>query len=239
MRWPTLTCLGAAAWLTAAPAGAEEAAEWEPRQDEVHTMFQLGTGLLALPGAEVCPRSPLECEPGETSFGIGLQALGRIDAFAFGAGIKWAVGLRPNAAKGLDELEREHSRSYFLYEGYFRYYLPRLRHWEWWLGANIGGVVVNDSWSVLADREPYSDTDYIGPRELTIATQGLSLGIVAAGAHWRFAEHWLFGAHFQYGMWILPSEREVTPTLDFASLAGRIDIIDVGLAIAVRLPWPG
>lgn len=212
---------------------------WEQREGQAHTMFQAGVGLLALPAAEVCPSSPTECEPGETSIAFNALALGRFSDFAFGAGVTWAFGLRPAdpAPGGPDEaLEREHSRSYFEYSAQFRYYLPRFGSWEWWVGSSLGGVVVNDSWSVLADREPYADIALIGPRSVTLGTEGLALGL-SAGGHWRFSEYWVFGAHIRYGNWFL-EDRDRTPVGDFASLAGRVDIIDFGLAVAFRLPFP-
>lgn len=204
---------------------------------ETHTIFQVGLGLVSLPGAEICPSTPDNCEPGDTSIALRLHNLFRFDAFGLGAGIVWAFGLRSSAAAG-DEtglLGREHSRGYFLFEGQFRYYLPRAGTWEWWVGTNIGAVVISDSWSVLADREPYADTAFIGPRAMTLATEGLVLGL-GAGMQWRFAGDWIFAPHFHYANWILPQDRETTPLGDSASLAGRIDVFDFGLAVAYRVP---
>ncbi len=200
-----------------------------------HTVFQLGVGLLALPAAEVCP-TLASCEPGETSVAIDIRSLGRYGDFGFGAAITWAFGLGTDAARGDFDgsLGREHARSYFQVEGQFRYYLPTFRAWEWWAGAHLGGVVVNDSWSTLADREPYADTDFVGPRAMTLATEGFVFG-VGAGGHWRFADNWIFGTRFRYSNWVLPAQRELTPIGDTASLAGRIDIFDFGLVGGVRL----
>jgi len=198
-------------------------------------VFQVGLSLLALPHADVCPISPDNCEPGETSIAISLQNLYRFREFGVGAGIIWAFGLRSDAARGADELGREHSRGYFLFQAQFRYYLPQLFSWDWWLGTTVGGVVISDSWSVLADREPYSDTAFVGPRAMTVATEGLTLGL-GVGGNWRFYDNFLFGTRFNYSNWFLPSERELTPLGDQASLAGRIDVLDFGLFLAYRIP---
>ncbi len=206
-----------------------------PDSADPHTVFQIGVGLLALPAAEVCPTLD-SCEPGETSVAMDFRNLGRYDDFGFGAAITWAFGLGTDAARG-DEtgaLGRDHSRSYFVVEGEFRYYLPTFRVWEWWVGGHIGGVVVNDSWSTLADREPYADTDFVGPKAMTLATEGFVIG-AGVGGHWRFADDWIFGTRFRYSNWFLPGERKLTPLGDIASLAGRIDIFDFGLVGGVRL----
>ncbi len=207
------------------------------RDDEPHTIFQVGLGLLALPSADVCPISLDNCEQGETSIGLRFHNLYRLDDFGVGAGIAWAIGLRRQAAAGDEDgrLGREHSRSYFLFEGQFRYYLPRLGAWEWWVGTNLGVVVLNDSWSVLADREPYADTDFVGPRAMTVATEGFFWGL-GAGGQWRFAGNWIFGPRFHYANWFLPEDREKTTLGDSASLAGRVDVFDFGLVMAYRVP---
>ncbi|MCC6528563.1 MAG: hypothetical protein IT373_38305 [Polyangiaceae bacterium] len=205
-------------------------------QRHPYTFFQLGPALLALPAAEVCPVSPDKCEPGETSLAVSVQNLYRVSDFAFGASATFGIGLRRDAAVGDPALERDHTRSYFLVEGLFRYYLPGVGStWQWWIGPSLGVVILNDTWSVLADREPYSDTDFVGPRNTSMATEGAALGIIAVGGAWAFADEWLFGTHFRYSNWVLPSERNKTPTNDYASLAGRIDVFDVGLELAYRL----
>ncbi len=203
-----------------------------------HAAFQLGVGMLALPAAEACPVSGPngpECEPAETALGFALQSLARVDNFGFGGGITWAFGLRPTTGAGHDSLERQHSRSYFLVEGHFRYYLPRLAIWDSWVGASMGFVIVNDSWTTLADRDPYADTDFVGPRAVSLRTEGFAAAL-GAGVDWRFAKRWKFGTHVRYSNWLLPTEREATPLGDLASLAGRVDSLDVGLVVGYLLP---
>lgn len=203
-----------------------------------HTMFQLSIGLLALPAAEVCEQTTVDCEPGETSLAFSLDNLGRLSDFAFGAGITWAFGLRPGGPAPGDpdgSLGRQHSRSYFLVQGHFRYYPPPLGSFDWWVGSSMGLVVVNDAWSTLADREPYADTDFVGPRAQNLVTEGVSFGS-GIGGHITLSDRWMLGTHFRYSNWVLPSDREVTPQQDLASLAGRIDIFDFGIVAGFQLP---
>lgn len=65
-----------------------------------YTMAQLGTGLLALPAADVCPTSLDQCDSGETSLAFSLQNTYRTGPFAVGASITWATTLRSDAARG-------------------------------------------------------------------------------------------------------------------------------------------
>jgi hypothetical protein len=189
---------------------------------------------MTLPAAKICPSSTAQCEQGETSVAAGIQNLYRFHSIAVGAGIVWATTLRSDAAQGAPELERDHSRRYFLVEAQFRYYGLETGAWEWWLGGTIGGVVVNDSWSVKADREPYESASYVGPRAMTIGTEGLAAG-AAIGGEWNFASNWSFGTQLRYSMWFLPSTPEVSPTGDSASLSGRVDMLDFNLVIAYRI----
>lgn len=233
---PKVAIAGPVARPTMAQQGETRSAPSASQGAEPHTVFQAGIGLLALPAAKVCPTLS-RCEPGETSFALSLRSLGRYRNFGFGAGIHWGFGLRPSDDIRADvegSLERRHSRSYFIFDGEFRYYLPAAGKWEWWTGASAGLVVVNDSWTTLADREPYADTAFVGPRAMTLATEGLSVGL-GVGGHWRFSEHWIFGTRFRYANWFLPEAREVTPMGDSSSLAGRIDVFDFGLVVGFRL----
>ncbi len=252
--WGLVMCGGALGLVSlAAPASAQPSLVSGPRRldgpapdppksamsSRATSTVQLGTALLALPATEVCPHGADSCQPGETSIAVSLKNLGRFGDFAFGAGITWAFGLRPADAVGGEalgqSLQREHSRSYFAFEGLFRYHLAGPGAWQWWVGATLGGVVVNDSWSTSADRDPYADTAFVGPRGITLATEGLAVGL-AAGAHWRFADEFVFGGRMRYANWLFPDEREVSPLGDSASLAGRVDVVDVGLTIGYLLP---
>jgi hypothetical protein len=204
--------------------------------DRPHTAVELSTGFLLLPGALVCPQStaPETCQRGEFSFAAGLQNIYRFHAWAVGAGIQWAHTLRSDAANGDPSLQRQHSRSYFLVEALGRFYFLRSKAWDFWAGATVGLVVLNDSWSTIADRAPYEGTDNPGPKAATLGTEGFALGI-CAGAEWTFLPNWSFGPSIRYSNWVLPDQRAMSPTLDVASLAGRLDIFDVGIRVSYRI----
>jgi hypothetical protein len=197
-------------------------------------MAEVEAGFLALPAANVCIRSTTDCEQGEGSLAVGIHNIFRIGAFGIGAGIDWATTLRSDAARGAPELFREHSRSYFLVEGQFRYYALRSNDWEGWAGATLGGVVVNDSWSVITDRDPYNDTDFVGPRGSTLGTEGLSAG-VGVGAEWSFAQSWSVGTTVRYSNWFFPESPQPLPLNDPPSLSGRVDMIALSIALAYRI----
>jgi hypothetical protein len=196
-------------------------------------MAQLSLGFLALPAADVCITSLTDCEQGEFSPSISLQNLYRIKRFGVGAGILWATTLRNDAARGDPEFEREHSRRYFLVEALFRYYALRSASWEGWAGITAGGVIISDSWSVPADRNPYGGFARVGPKAATIGTEGLATG-VTLGGEWSFAKNWTVGTQARYSMWFLP-DAEQSPTGDFASLSGRVDMFDFGVLLAYRI----
>ena len=202
--------------------------------DRPYTLAEVEAGFLALPAADVCIRSTTDCEQGEGSLAVGIHNLYRVGPFGIGAGINWATTLRSDAARGADGLKREHSRSYFLVEGQFRYYALRGEEWEGWAGATLGGVVVNDSWSVLADREPYADTDFVGPRASTLGTEGLSAGL-AIGMEWSFAPSWSLGTMLRYSNWFFPESPKPLPLNDPASLSGRVDMVALSIALAYRI----
>jgi hypothetical protein len=202
--------------------------------DRPYTMAQLSAGVFALPGATVCPLDLTQCVKGEASLALGLENFYRYHAYGIGAGIQWATTLRGDAARGAADLDRQHSRRYFTVEGEFRYYGIRTSNWEWWGGATVGGVVVNDSWSTVSDRDPASDIAFVGPRAATLGTEGLAAGL-GIGGEWSFASNWSFGTEFRYENWFLPTTRAVSPTGDLASLSGRLDMFHLGLVLAYRI----
>lgn len=229
----------AALLLLAAPAAADESsaarrATAARERDRPYTTAEVSAGFLALPAAEVCLQSLTDCAQGEFSLAVGIHNIYRIHSFGIGAGIEWATTVRNDAAQGAPLLHRDHSRRYFLVEAMGRYYFVSLKAWEFWGGVAIGGVVVNDSWSVDADRTPYADTAFVGPRAATVGTEGLTVG-AGLGAEWSFSRNWLLGAKLRYSNWIFPSTRKMSPTGDVASLSGRVDMFDVGLVIAYRI----
>ncbi|APR81856.1 Hypothetical protein A7982_07205 [Minicystis rosea] len=222
--------------IAPAIARADEPVAGAKKPDTTSTMVEINSGFLLLPGALVCPQTldPATCKRGEFSLVVGIQNIWLWHDFGFGGGIQWATTLRSDAAQGEPELERSHSRRYFLVEAQARYYFINQKRWRGFAGVTIGGIIVNDSWSVKADREPYADTAFIGPRAATLGTEGLTMGAFIGG-EWTFAPNWSLGPSLRYSTWFLPDARKQSPTLDVASLSGRLDMIDVGLRIAYRI----
>ena len=228
-------------------ASARRAIEARERE-RPYTLAELELGFIGLPAADVCIRSTTDCSKGEGSLAVGIHNYYRFDAFGIGAGINWATTLRTDAARGAPSLDREHSRAYFLVEGAFRYYAFRGKEWEGWGGVTVGAVVVNDSWTVIADRDPYADTRFVGPRASTLGTAGLAAGL-GGGVEWSFTPGWSVGAQLRYASWFLPERcipsksegcENVTgnkplPLNDPASLSGRVDMVSLSIALAYRI----
>jgi hypothetical protein len=199
-----------------------------------YTTVELASGLLALPGATVCPRSLDACETGEVSLGVGLRNLYQFGPFALGAGVSWATTLRNDEARGADELLREHSRRYFLVEGLFRYALVQEDDFELWAGGGLGLVTIRDAWTVATDRAPPSDVQFVGPEALDIRTEGLAVS-AGAGGSWFVADNFSIGGRLRYGNWVLPFSPDTSPLGDVASLSGRVDVVDLQFTAAYRL----
>lgn len=216
--------------------------------DRPYTLAELEVGFIGLPAADVCIQSTTDCSKGEGSLAVGIHNFYRVSSFGIGAGIDWATTLRTDAARGAPELQREHSRAYFLVEGMFRYYALRSKDWEGWGGVTFGAVVVSDSWSVLADRDPYADTRFVGPRASTLGTAGITAGI-GIGAEWMFTPGWSVGTTLRYANWFLPERcipsksegcdnttgNKPLPLNDPASLSGRIDMVTLSISLAYRI----
>jgi hypothetical protein len=202
--------------------------------DRPYTMVEVGAGIFALPAAEVCPTSLDECETGEASLALGIRNFYRTGPFAIGAGIMWGTTVGPDSARGDPALERDHARRYFLVEGLFRYAFWRQDRWEAWVGGGAGGVIVSDTWSVRADREPPEDVAFVGPRTTNIGTEGFMVG-AAGGADWLFADNWSAGATLRYMNWFFPVDPEFSPTADVASITGRVDTFELSLLMAYRI----
>ncbi len=196
-----------------------------------HSLFTGGIGMIALPAAQVCSNPNSPCRPGETSLALTLANVLRWRDFGFGAGADIAFGLRPE--QGVRAPGRDHVRSYYAFDGLFRYYLPISKRFETWVGASLGAIVLSDTWSTSADRAPYSDLRNVGPKRLTLRTEGLSVG-TSIGGHWQFRDRLLIGSQFRYLNWFLPTERAKTVFDDNASLAGRIDVFEFGVFLGFR-----
>jgi hypothetical protein len=202
--------------------------------DRPYTLAEVDVGLLTLPIASLCTTSFADCLTGDASLALGIRSFFRVRGFAIGAGIDWATSLVSEPANGPPEVKRQHERRYFLVETMFRWYALRTTNVEAYIGAQAGLIVVNDSWSTLADREPYSDADFIGPRAATLGTQGASFG-AQAGLDWVFMRNASVGLFVRSSNFLLPDQRLRSPTGDTASLAGRVDVLHVGLAASYRI----
>jgi hypothetical protein len=200
-----------------------------------YTMVEANVGIYALPAATVCPTSLDQCETGEVSIALGLANSYQIGPYGFGALINWATTLRDDAARGAPQLEREHSRRYFLVETFFRYLVVQKKKYEFWVAGFLGGVGVSDSWTVKLDRDPIGTVQFVGPRSSTIGTLGVAFG-PGVGGSYILIDNFSVGGVFTYENWILPFEPKTSPTGDVASLSGRLDVFHLGLSAAYRLP---
>jgi hypothetical protein len=231
--------LSAAALITAlasatlAHAQSEEALTFD--RSRFHGKAEVGLGLLGLPSAKVCTNRALNfgCNAGDSSPMLEVWQLFRPNpVFAAGAGV--TIGLFPIA--GAPKLEapgvsRDHRRGYFTAEMIARWYWLHGRVWESWLGATGGLVVISDTYTTNND---VTDRAMLGPRGVTIRTEGYTLG-VAAGVSKSLSESWTVGAGLRYGLWFLPSAPERDALGDEASLIGKVATIVIGINVGYRL----
>ncbi|HEX9620640.1 MAG TPA: hypothetical protein VF989_10915 [Polyangiaceae bacterium] len=197
-------------------------------------MAEVGLGWLTLPRAEVCvERSASGCERGDTSPIIEVWQLYRPNLrWAVGAGI--TLGLIPTQdapRREIEGIERDHRRGYFLFEAASRYYPYVGERVEAWVGLLGGLVVVSDKFS--SDQGFDQGQALIGPRGVTLSTEGYSLGL-GAGVAVRLAQHWSAGAALRYGTWFLPAEPQTDPLGDEASLTGQNSAFTLGVNISYR-----
>ena len=199
-----------------------------------HGMAEIGLGWLTLPGAQVCAkRSEDSCSEGDSSPAVEVWQLFRASpALAFGAGI--TLGLIPTTDAPRNDppgVERDHERSYFGVEGIARYYPLVNTSFEAWLGVTGGLVVLSDHFSTASQ---LSDRAFVGPRGVTIRTEGYAVG-VAAGTAYRFAPAWSVGGNLRFGSWFFPQEPERDVFGDEASLSGRNSMFALVITIAYRI----
>jgi hypothetical protein len=202
--------------------------------DRPHGIIEGGVGILTLPAAEVCVERNLGCKQGDLSFALETWQLYRANVrLAFGAGL--VLGLIPTAQPPHEDpegIERDQTRSYFAVEGTLRYYPVVLQTLEWWAGITGGMVVVSDRFQVVAERD---DRALLGPRGVTIRTEGGSLG-VATGLAYELAPHWSFTGTARWAQWFLPQKPARDPLGSEASLTGRNTVISVAVGVAYRIP---
>jgi hypothetical protein len=231
-------------WLLAPPARAEPENN-EPSPDSLAFaaerptgMAEFGFGWLTLPGAHVCARGvTLRCSLGDSSLSLEAWQLFRlVRRFAWGAGL--TLGLTPTATPDTNvagtAISREHSRRYLTVEGTLRYYPYIGNSFEAWVGLTSGVAVVSDAFSVNA--VPPDDRDLVGPKGVTIRTEGFTLGGAVGGAY-ELLPNWLLGANLRYGSWFLPEKPARDPLGDQASLRGQNSMFVIALNMAYRVPF--
>jgi hypothetical protein len=201
--------------------------------DRPHGMIEGGAGILTLPAAEVCVERSTGCKEGDLSFAAETWQLFRANLrFAFGAGV--VLGLIPTAHPPHEDppgIERDTTRSYLTFDGTIRYYPVVLRDVEWWLGVTGGLVVVDDRFQVVGEAD---DRALLGPRGVTIRTEGGALG-VATGLAYELAPNWSLTGTLRYAEWFLPTEPARDSFGDEASLTGTNLVISMAFGVAYRL----
>lgn len=203
--------------------------------DRLTGMAEFGLGWLVLPGAEVCVEASISgCSRGDSSLGLEAWQIFRANrSFAAGAGL--LLGLTPTTAPPREDppgVSRDHARRYFTVEATGRYYAFTAPTFEAWAGLSGGLVVVSDRFESTRGQ---SDKALVGPRGVTIRTEGYTVG-VAAGAAYLFTESWSLGAALRYGSWFLPEEPASSPFGDEASLRGQVNLISFGINLGYRVP---
>jgi hypothetical protein len=234
------------------PAGAEsggrasstEAAGTEATQGDwvarrKHTIAEIELGFIALPTAPI--------SPGQSGGNLPTGAIGHGDATAsvgmhllYRGGPDWAIGAgalfapHPTADTSYGDangLQRTHSRDYLWMGAEGRYIPLHLRRVEAWVGITVGGVVVADRYDTAAPPVP-SD---LGTSEVTVRTEGFSLGL-QTGGEWAVTESVIVGFALRLDNWILPASEQCLPTNDCATLTGPVTEIEFGLRAGYRIP---
>ncbi|MEB2311525.1 MAG: hypothetical protein OZ921_12360 [Sorangiineae bacterium] len=229
----TLTLGGAARGEPAAPPGLD--VERHRARPERLGVAELGLGWLVLPGADVCAeRGAGDCSEGDTSPILRIAPLYRASPlFDVGAGI--TLGLIPTTDAPRQDppgITRDHSRRYLMVEALARYYPYLGESFEAWVGPSGGLVVVGDTYATSSGSD---DKALVGPRGVTIRTEGYALGL-AAGLTYRLDAHWTLGGDLRYGGWFLPSEPASDPLGDEASLSGRNAVLSATVNVGYRVP---
>ncbi|MCC6668073.1 MAG: hypothetical protein IT375_30290 [Polyangiaceae bacterium] len=239
MRPALCTVATLVAALSASTARGHEGGQPHPAgavaPDRLTGMAELGLGWLVLPGAEVCVEPSIAgCSKGDSSLGLEVWQLFRATrSFAAGAGL--LLGLTPTTDAPREDppgVARDHARRYFTFEGTARYYALTLPTVEGWVGLSSGLVVVSDRFESTAGQ---SDKALVGPRGVTIRTEGYTVG-VAVGAAYLFSPSWSLGGALRYGSWFLPEKPTRSPFGDEASLRGQVNLVSFGIDVAYRVP---
>jgi hypothetical protein len=194
-------------------------------------MAEGSLSVLTLPGAEVCVQRSTGCKHGDVVFGLeGWEFYRWSQHWAFGAGVM--LGLLPTAyPKSPPEIvPRDHTRSYFSFEGMLRYYPYVGDRFEAWVGPFGGLVVVSDRFQEIDGND---DRALSGPQGVTLRTEGGSVGIAGGLAH-QLGEHVSLISSLRISQWFLRFTPERDPLGASASLTGRNTAIMLGIGISYR-----
>lgn len=204
-----------------------------------HTIAELEAGLIALPNAPISNAqrggdTPLgRVGRGDATMQVGAHVLYRFNKnYVIGAGVIFSpFGTSDNQYGGKSNLTRSHTRSYLFLGAEGRYVPLRYKSFEGWFGISGGGVIVADRFHTEAPEVP----PILGVPDVTIRTEGFAVG-VQVGATYYISENWIAGANLRGYHWILPEGRQCSPIGDCATLAGSVQVFEVGLTIGYRLP---
>jgi hypothetical protein len=194
-------------------------------------MAEGNLSVLTLPGAEVCVQRSTGCKHGDVVFGLeGWEFYRWNQRWAFGAGVM--LGLLPTAyPKSPPEVvPRDHTRSYFSFEGMLRYYPYIGDRYEVWFGPSGGLVVVSDRFQEIDGND---DRALSGPQGVTLRTEGGSIGL-AGGVARQLGEHVSLTGSLRVSQWFLRFTPERDPLGASASLTGSNTAIMLGVGISYR-----
>jgi hypothetical protein len=206
-----------------------------------HTIAELELGFIALPTAPISPGQQGGNLPGVGTIGHGDATASIGMHLLYRGGADWAVGagalFAPDPTSdttygGSSGLQRTHSRDYLWMGGEGRYIPLHLRTIEAWVGIAAGGVVIADRYTTAATPVP-SD---LGTSEVTVRTEGFSLGL-QIGGEWAISETVILGLAARFNNWILPTSgaEQCTPIGDCATLTGPVTELEFGLRLGYRI----
>ena len=223
---------------TASQASDDASTEWFLKRK--HTIAELELGFIALPTAPI--------SQGQSGGNLPLVTIGHGDATAslgmhllYRGGADWAVGAgalfapHPTADTtygGASGLQRTHSRDYLWMGAEGRYIPVHLKTVEAWIGLAAGGVVVADRYDTATAIQVPSD---LGTSEVTVRTEGLSIGL-QVGGEWDISETVILGTALRFDNWILPASEQCTPIVDCSTLTGPVTEIEFGIRLGYRIP---
>lgn len=209
--------------------------------DRPHTVAEIEAGIIALPNAPISAGqrggdTPLvgRIGRGDATLQTGIHVLYRWNRhFAVGAGAIFAPSPTSDEQYGgLSGLKRTHSRSYMFLGMEGRYIPVHFRVFEPWVGVSSGAVVVADRFTTEV---PNQVPTILGTPDVTIRTEGFAIGAQVGGSYY-LTENWIAGANLRGYHWILPDTRSCSSIGDCATLAGSVQVFEVGLTVGYRLP---